>query len=68
MLQITRDTVIADILKTDIAEDAVPVLQSIGMHCLGCVMASNETIGEACEVHNVDAEELVSRLMALAKQ
>ena len=68
MLQITKDTVIADILKTDVADQAVPLLQSIGMHCLGCVMASNETIGQACQAHNVDAEELVSKLTALVKQ
>jgi len=68
MQEITKNTVISDILKTDIAMDAVPLLQSIGMHCLGCVMANNETIGEACQVHGVDADELVSKLMALAKQ
>ena len=68
MQQFTKDTVIADILKMDIAEQAVPLLQSIGMHCLGCVMASSETIGEACQAHNVDAEELLSKLTALVKQ
>ena len=68
MTQITKDTIIADLLKTDIAEEAVPVLQSMGMHCLGCVMASNETIGEACQAHNVDTDEIVSKLAALVKQ
>jgi len=68
MQQITKDTVIADILKTDIAEQAVPLLHSIGMHCLGCVMASSETVGEACRAHNVDADELVAKLSALEKQ
>ena len=68
MTQITKDTIIADLLKTDIAEDVVPLLQSIGMHCLGCVMASQETLGEACQAHDVDAEEIVSKLMALIKQ
>ena len=68
MTQITKDTVIADLLKTDIAEAAVPVLQSIGMHCLGCVMASRETLGEACQAHNVNADELVSKLTSLIKQ
>ena len=68
MVQITKDTVIADLLKTDIAEDAVPVLQSIGMHCLGCVMASSETIGEACQAHDVDPDELVTKLLALVRQ
>ena len=68
MTQITKDTVIADLLKTDIAEAAIPVLQSIGMHCLGCVMASSETIEEACHAHNVDANEVVSKLLSLVKQ
>ena len=68
MTQITKDTIIADLLKTDIAEEAVPLLQGIGMHCLGCVMASGETIADACQAHNVDADELVSKLKALIKQ
>ena len=68
MTQITKDMVVADLLKTDIAEDAVPVLKSMGMHCLGCVMASRETIGEACQAHNVDADEIISKLTALVKQ
>ena len=68
MIQITKDMVIADLLKTDIAEEAVPILQSMGMHCLGCVMASRETIGEACFAHNVDADDIVSKLTALIIQ
>ncbi|MCL2125302.1 MAG: DUF1858 domain-containing protein [Oscillospiraceae bacterium] len=59
--------VISDLLKTDIAEDAVPLLQEIGMHCLGCVMATSETIFEACQAHDVDADELVAKLLALVK-
>jgi len=68
MTQITKDMVIADLLNTDLAEAAVPVLQSVGMHCLGCVMASRETIGEACQAHDVDADEIVLKLQALATQ
>ena len=67
MQEITKDTVIADILNTDIAEQAMPLLQSIGMHCFGCVMASRETLGEACMAHGVNSDELVSKLAALAK-
>ena len=68
MQELTKDTVIADILKMDIAEQAMPVLQSIGMHCLGCVMASRETLGEACMAHGVDTDELLSKLTSLIKQ
>lgn len=34
MAQITKDTIIGDIL--DIAPDTAPIFLSIGMHCLGC--------------------------------
>ena len=67
MTQITKDMVIADLLKMDIAQDAVPLLQEMGMHCLGCAMASEETIGEACQVHDVNADEMVAKLLALVK-
>ena len=67
MQAITKDTVIADIIEMDIAEQAMPLLQSIGMHCLGCVMANRETVGQACMAHGVNADELVAKLSALAQ-
>ncbi|MBR5745888.1 MAG: DUF1858 domain-containing protein [Clostridia bacterium] len=36
----------------------------IGMHCLGCPMSRGESIAQACEVHGVDAEELLEKLNA----
>ncbi len=36
----------------------------MGMHCLGCVMASGETVGEACEVHGVNADEFITKINA----
>ena len=65
MPQITKDTIIAEILQ--IAPDAVPLFQGIGMHCLGCAMASGETLGEACMVHGVDADEFLGKINALVK-
>ena len=38
------------------------ILLEAGMHCLGCMAAHNETIEEACEVHGIDADELVELL------
>ena len=66
MSQITKDTIIADILN--IAPDAVPLFREIGMNCLGCAMASGETLGEACMVHGVDADAFLERLSVLVKQ
>ena len=34
------------------------------MHCLGCPASRGETIEQACEVHGVDADELVAKLNA----
>ena len=39
-----------------------PILFSYGMGCLGCAMASGETLKEACAVHGVDCNELVAKL------
>ena len=65
MAKITKDTIIADILT--LAPGAVPVLQGIGMHCLGCGMAKSETLGEACAAHGVDADEVLAKLNELVK-
>jgi hybrid cluster-associated redox disulfide protein len=62
MKEITRDTVIADILN--IAPDSAPMFLEMGMHCLGCVMASGETVGEACVVHGVNADEFLAKINA----
>ena len=57
MAQITKDTIIGDIL--DIDETTAPILLSIGMHWLGCPASRGETVEQACMVHGVDADELV---------
>ena len=60
MTQITKDTIIGDIL--DIDETTVPIFLGIGMHCLGCPASRGETIEQACEVHGVDVDELVAKI------
>ena len=64
MAQITKDTIIGDIL--DIASETAPVFFSIGMHCLGCPASRGETVEEACMVHGVDVEQLLAELNKLA--
>ena len=60
MSQITKDTIIADILS--IAPDSAPLFRSIGMNCLGCAMSSGETLDQACAAHGVDVDELLSKI------
>ena len=59
-MEITKDTIIGDIL--DIAPECAPLFLEIGLHCLGCPSARGESIEMACEVHGVDADELVQKL------
>ena len=44
--QVTRDTIIGDILDMD--QSTAPYFMEIGMHCLGCPASRGETIEEAC--------------------
>jgi len=66
MSQITKDTIIADILK--IAPNSVPLFRSMGMNCLGCAMASGETLEQACAAHGVDVEDLLSKVTEFIEQ
>ena len=60
MINITKDTIIGDIL--DVAPQTAPIFLSIGMHCLGCPSSRGETIEQACYVHGVEVDELVTAL------
>ena len=63
MAQITKDTIIGDIL--DIAPQTAPVFMSIGMHCLGCPASRGETVEQACMVHGVDVDALLGEINKL---
>ena len=62
MAQITKDTIIGDIL--DIAPETAPIFLSIGMHCLGCPSSRGETVEQACLVHDQPVEELLAKINA----
>ena len=62
MSKFNKDMTIGEVLRIDM--NAASVLMEIGMHCLGCPASRGETIEQACEVHGVDADELVAKLNA----
>lgn len=62
VLAITKDTLIGDILDMD--RTTAPFFLEMGMHCLGCPSARGETLEQACEVHGVNADELVAKINA----
>lgn len=58
MAKVTKDMIIGDILRVD--SGIIPILVQSGMHCVGCPSSQGETLEEACLVHGMDAEELIS--------
>ena len=62
MFEVTKDTIISEVMMH--APETAPLFQAIGMHCLGCAMATGESIEEACMVHGVDPEEFLTNLNA----
>ncbi len=59
-MRVNKDMTIANILKLD--DGIADILSATGMHCLGCLMAHGEDLGQACAVHGIDADELIERI------
>ena len=57
IMKIEKTTTIGEILEK--APEKADLLLEAGMHCLGCPASQMETLEEACEVHGIDADELV---------
>ena len=66
MFEVTRTTVISDIMME--APDATPLFQEIGMHCMGCALATGENVEEACMAHGVDVDAFLAKLNAFIAQ
>ena len=66
MYQVTKDTIISEVMMN--APETAPMFQAIGMHCLGCAMATGESVAEACMVHGVDPDEFLANLNAFIAQ
>ena len=59
---ITKDMTIQSILEHH--EDIAPILMASGMHCLGCALATAESLEQACAAHGVDPDEFIVELKA----
>ena len=42
--------------------EAIEILLSIGMHCLGCPASRGESLEEACMVHGIPAEKVIDAI------
>jgi hybrid cluster-associated redox disulfide protein len=57
---VTEETLIGEIVTQ--YPEAVEILLSIGMHCLGCPASRAESLGEACVVHGIPADRVVEAI------
>ena len=56
-MEITKQTIIGDMLKED--QGIAMVLMQQGMHCVGCPASAGESLEEACMVHGLDADSVL---------
>ena len=60
MKQVTKDMNIREMVMMD--EGIAEILMGAGMHCLGCMMSHFENLEQACAVHGIDADALVTQI------
>jgi hybrid cluster-associated redox disulfide protein len=54
--KITKNMLIGDIIKEN--RDAAIIMMQHGMHCVGCMVASNETLKQGCCAHGMDEKQV----------
>lgn len=59
--EITEQSIISDIIKHH--PDNTEVLLMAGMHCISCPASRSETLEEACAVHGLDLDLILSQLL-----
>ena len=57
-MQISKEMLIGELLQVD--ENMAQILMGAGMHCIGCPSSQMESLEEACMVHGIPVEKLVS--------
>ena len=59
-MKFDKDMLIGDLLAE--APEKADILLEAGMHCLSCPASQMESLAEACEVHEIDVEDLLTKL------
>ena len=57
---VSKEMTIGEVLKMD--DSLADIFLGFGMHCLYCPMSQQESLEEACDVHDIDVELLVKIL------
>ena len=59
-MTIDKSMLIGQLLQVD--DLIAPILMRASMHCLGCPASQGESLEEACMVHGIDCDTLVSQI------
>ena len=59
-MEITKKTTMGELLSYD--RGVAIVLMQAGMHCIGCPSSIHESLEEACMVHGISCDELLSNI------
>jgi hybrid cluster-associated redox disulfide protein len=60
MAKFTKEMIIGDVVKEH--PELIDTFVENGMHCIGCPSAQMEAISDACMVHGLDADKLLTAL------
>lgn len=60
MYTVRTDSLLIEVLEN--APQTVPFFNAIGMHCLTCNLAFDETVEQACQVHGFDVEDFIFQI------
>lgn len=55
-MEITKDMLVTEILEKDM--EIAGILMQMGMHCIGCIAASGESLEQAMYVHGFTPEDV----------
>ena len=64
--KITKSMTISEVISR--YPETIPVLMKTGMHCLGCPMAMQESLGEGLSAHGLDADKIIEELNKIVKK
>ena len=59
-MKVTKETTMGEMLELD--GGIAVILMQAGMHCVGCPSSIGESLEEACMVHGIDCDDLVSKM------
>lgn len=62
---ITKDTIIADVLKS--VPGSVDIFEKYNMGCFSCMGVQKESLEKGCLMHGIDVDGLIKELQTIVK-